>query len=147
MGVAINKKVAHLLGYHVTNAARYMLRTLQRNFNKSGYSVTSEQWLVLVSLFDKDGLTQNELCDATSKDKPGITRILKNMERNNLVSRMGDPTDGRSKRIFLTKEARKMEKHLLEIAERTVSEATKAISEKDIAHCRAVLNKIVDNLS
>lgn len=147
MNPITNKKVDHLLGHHIANAARSMQRTLQRNFIKAGYSVTSEQWMILTSLFDKDGLTQNELCDATSKDKPSLTRILKNLEKNNLVTRADNVIDGRSKRVFLTKEAKRIEKDLFEIAAATIPEATKGLSEKDITLCREVLNKIVNNLS
>jgi len=52
-----NKKVLHLLGHYVTDTARIMLKTLQQNFRKAGYPITSEQWIVLVWLFDKDGKT------------------------------------------------------------------------------------------
>jgi DNA-binding MarR family transcriptional regulator len=143
----MNNKVSHLLGYHVTNAARNMHRTLQQNFKKAGYSITAEQWIVLVWLFEKDGRTQQELSELTFKDKPGITRIMTNLETSKLIIRIGDPNDGRSKRVFLTKETKKMEDHLLEIAAQTVAQATKGIPEKDVAFCREVLNKIIDNLS
>jgi len=142
----INKKVNHLLGHHVTNAARNMHRTLQQNFKKAGYAITAEQWIVLVWLFGKDGRTQQQLCDLTFKDKPGITRILGNLEAGRLITRIVDPNDGRTKRVFLTRECKKMEEHLLKIAEQTVAQATKGIPEKDVAFCRDVLNKIMNNL-
>ena len=142
----MNKKVNHLLGHHVTNAARNMHRTLQQNFKKGGYSITAEQWIVLVWLFDQDGRSQQELCDLTFKDKPGMTRILGNLEAAKLITRIGDPNDGRTKRVFLTRECKKMEERLLEIAEQTVAQATKGIPEKDVAFCREILNKIMNNL-
>lgn len=141
-----NQKVSHLLGHYITDTARIMLRTLQQNFRKAGYPVTSEQWIVLVWLFDKDGMTQQELCDLTFKDKPGITRILNNLEKNNLITRAGHPVDGRSKTIYLTKECKRMEQHLLKIAEQTQATAIKGISTNEIDDCRSVLQKITDNL-
>jgi DNA-binding MarR family transcriptional regulator len=141
-----NKKVAHLFGHYVTSTSRIMLRTLQQNFRKAGFTVTAEQWMVLVWLFDQDGRTQQELADLTWKDKPGITRIMKNLEKCNLITRMSHPVDGRAKAVFLTKEAKKMEPILLKIAADTQKQAIRGISETELEECRGLLKKISDNL-
>lgn len=141
-----NKKVAHLFGHYVTSTSRIMLRTLQQNFRKAGFPVTSEQWIVLVWLFDRDGRTQQELADLTLKDKPGITRIMKNLEKSNLITRMSHPVDGRSKAVFLTKEAKRIESELLKIALDTQRLAIKGITENQLEECRSILKKVSDNL-
>ena len=130
--ISKNAKVANLLGHYINDTGRNMTRTLQQNFRKAGYSVTSEQWIVLVWLYDRDGRTQQELCDLTVKDKPGITRILGNLEKNKLIIRAEHPTDGRSKIVYLTKECKNMEKHLFKIAEQTQETATKGLSQNEI---------------
>ncbi len=142
----MNQKVSHLLGHYVTDTARIMLRNLQQNFRKAGYTITSEQWIVLVWLFDKEGRTQQELCELTFKDKPSLTRILNNLGKTEMISRISDPHDGRAKRIFLSKECKKMEQHLLKIAEQTQAKAISGITEKDVANCRLVLERIMKNL-
>lgn len=122
-----------------------MNRILQQKLQNAGYRLTSEQWVVLACLFDRDGQTPTEICEATLKDKPGITRILRNMERNKLVIMMDNPEDGRSKRVFLTKHVKKMERPLLAIAAETESQCTMGISESELEACRLVLDKIMGN--
>lgn len=65
-------------------------RKLSRNFRQNGLEITPEQWTVLIFLWEKDGVTQQELCNATFKDKPSMTRLIDNMERQHLVVRISD---------------------------------------------------------
>ena len=60
-------------------------RKLYRNFRQNGLEISPEQWTVLIFLWEKDGVTQQELCNATFKDKPSMTRLIDNMERQHLV--------------------------------------------------------------
>ena len=39
-------------------------RKLSRNFRQNGLEITPEQWTVLIFLWEKDGVTQQELCNA-----------------------------------------------------------------------------------
>ncbi len=59
-----------------------------RIFREAGLSMTPEQWAVLVRLWERGDMTQNELCDTTLKDKPTISRILDGMEE----ARLGRPS-------------------------------------------------------
>ena len=52
-------------------------RKLYRNFRQNGLEISPEQWTVLIFLWEKDGVTQQELCNATFKDKPSMTRLEK----------------------------------------------------------------------
>ena len=61
-------------------------RKLHRNFRQNGIEISPEQWTILLSLWEKDGITQQELCNATFKDKPSMTRLIDNMERQDRKS-------------------------------------------------------------
>ena len=81
-------------------------RKLYRNFRQNGLEISPEQWTVLIFLWEKDGVTQQELCNATFKDKPSMTRLIDNMERQHLVVRISDKRDRRTNLIHLTKDVR-----------------------------------------
>ena len=49
-------------------------RKLYRSFRKLSIDITPEQWTVLYYLWSRDGVTQQELCNVTFKDKPSMTR-------------------------------------------------------------------------
>ena len=61
-------------------------RKLYRNFRQNGLEISPEQWTVLIFLWEKDGVTQQELCNATFKDII-VTLTLEHFgEKNNPVS-------------------------------------------------------------
>ena len=87
-------------------------RKLSRNFRQNGVDITPEQWTVLLFLWERDGVTQQELCNATFKDKPSMTRLIDNMERQHLVVRISDKKDRRTNLVHLTKTGRELEELL-----------------------------------
>ena len=91
-------------------------RKLSRNFRQNGLEITPEQWTVLIFLWEKDGVTQQELCNATFKDKPSMTRLIDNMERQHLVVRISDKKDRRTNLIHLTKDGKELEERARVIA-------------------------------
>ena len=56
-------------------------RKLYRSFRKLSIDITPEQWTVLYYLWSRDGVTQQELCNVTFKDKPSMTRLIDNLEK------------------------------------------------------------------
>ncbi len=105
-------------------------RKLYRNFRQNGLEITPEQWTVLIFLWEKDGVTQQELCNATFKDKPSMTRLIDNMERQHLVVRISDKKDRRTNLIHLTKDGKELEERARVIANQTLKKHCKASPSK-----------------
>lgn len=120
-------------------------RKLYRNFRQNGLDITPEQWTVLVFLWEKDGVTQQELCNATFKDKPSMTRLIDNMERQHLVVRISDKADRRTNLIHLTKTGKDMEDKARVIVAQTLKEALSGITSEDLRISQNVLKKIFYN--
>ena len=95
-------------------------RKLSRNFRQNGLEITPEQWTVLIFLWEKDGVTQQELCNATLKDR-----------RTNL--------------IHLTKDGKELEERARVIANQTLKEALKGITIEELSVSQEVLRKIFFN--
>ena len=120
-------------------------RKLIRNFRQEGVDITPEQWTILLSLWEKDGVTQQELCNATFKDKPSMTRLIDNMERQHLVVRISDKNDRRSNLIHLTKTGRELESRTYKIARTTLEQALEGISREELEIGQEVLRKVFSN--
>ena len=109
-------------------------RKLSRNFRQNDLEITPEQWTVLIFLWEKDGVTQQELCNATFKDKPSMTRLIDNMERQHLVVRISDKKDRRTNLIHLTKDGKELEERARVIANQTLKEALQGITIEELTH-------------
>ena len=134
--------------YSVLNsvAANAISRRLQKNFREAGLDITVEQWSILYHLWKEDGLSQQQLCDATFRDKPSITRLVDNLEKINLVKRNASKEDRRMNMIVLTDEGKELEERCMEIANTTLNEALEGVTHGQIEIAKEVLQMVYDNL-
>ncbi len=140
-------KKGELYSFITGKASTAIARRLQKKFNASGVNLTIEQWSVLYHLWKQDGASQQELCNATFRDKPSITRLVDNLEKLNLVKRVSDERDRRINKIFLTKTALKLQDESMQLAEETLNEALSGVPADQVEMCKEVLQKVYDNLN
>lgn len=139
-------KKGELYSFITGKASTAIARRLQKKFNTSGLNVTIEQWSVLYHLWKNDGISQQELCNATFRDKPSITRLVDNLEKLQLVKRVASDSDRRINLIFLTRQGQKLEDETMDLAEETLNEALEGIPANNINLCKEILQQVYDNL-
>ena len=140
-------KKGELYSFISGKASTAIARRLQKKFNAQGLNLTIEQWSVLYHLWKEDGKSQQELCNATFRDKPSITRLVDNLEKLKLVKRVADEKDRSINKVFLTKAAQKLQEETMLLAEETLNEALEGVPPEQIEICKAVLQKVYDNLN
>src|SRR5690606_6179653 len=140
-------KKGELYSFVTGKASTAIARRLQKKFNNAGLNITIEQWSVLYHLWKEDGLSQQQLCNATFRDKPSITRLVDNLEKLNLVNRVPSDSDRRINLIYLTKNAQKLEEETMQIADEILNEALQTVSPEKIEVCKEVLQIVYDNLN
>ena len=139
-------KKGELYSFITGKASTAIARRLQKNFKQASVDITIEQWSVLYHLWKQDGISQQELCNATFRDKPSITRLVDNLEKLSLVKRVASENDRRINKIFLTKQAQKLQEQTMELAEETLNEALSTVPPEKIEVCKEVLQIVYDNL-
>jgi MarR family transcriptional regulator for hemolysin len=95
-------------GYMTNWAARLFARTIDRRLR--GIGVSSGMLPVFFALGGGAALPQKALALAGAIEQPTMAALLARMERDGLIERRPDPSDGRSRLIALTPAA--MEKAL-----------------------------------
>ena len=139
-------KRGELYSFITGKASTAIARRLQKKFNTAGLNLTIEQWSVLYHLWKEDGKSQQELCNATFRDKPSITRLVDNLEKLQLVKRVASESDRRINRIYLTRMAQKLQEQTMGLAEETLNEALGGVPADKIDVCKTVLQIVYDNL-
>ena len=140
-------KRSELYSFITGKASTAIARRLQKKFNTAGLNLTIEQWSVLYHLWKQDGISQQELCNATFRDKPSITRLVDNLEKLQLVKRVSSESDRRMNLIFLTRQAQRLQDQTMDLANQTLNEALEGVSPERIDVCREVLQIVYDNLT
>jgi DNA-binding MarR family transcriptional regulator len=127
-------------------ASTAVARRLQKNFRLAGLEITIEQWSVLYHLWKQDGMSQQELCNRTFRDKPSITRLIDNLEKQKLVKRMPSKEDRRINLVCLTESAKLLQDKTIELANQTMDEALIGVGKNEIEIVKQVFQKVYDNL-
>jgi DNA-binding MarR family transcriptional regulator len=140
-------KITELLDILSGRLSASLNRILNKKFKEEGLEITSEQWLILLSLWNKDNVTQQAICDQTSKDKGGVTRLLDTLSKHDLIERLPSSTDRRVNLIHLTEKGKNLEKKAMEIVKQIFSQAIAGISEQELIYTHDVICKILSNLS
>lgn len=142
-----NQNIYQSLGAYLGKAGKVLGKRLSDNFSSAGYEINLEHWIILVHLWAQDGLNQKALCDYAGQHKTAITRAINSLEKLGFVVRIPDKSDKRNKLIYLTHQGREVREGLVGQMEKTMSEASKDISDEDIETCKRVLGKVFLNLA
>ena len=134
--------------YSVINgmASTAIARRLQKHFREAGLEITIEQWSILYHLWLEDGLSQQELCNRTFRDKPSITRLIDNLEKQKLVKRLASKEDRRINIVCLTEAAKNLQNLTVDLANQTMDEALAGVSKDEIETVKKVLYQVYGNL-
>ena len=139
-------KKSELYSFITGVATTAIARRLQRKFNSANLSLTIEQWSVLYHLWKEDGISQQELCKATFRDKPSMTRLVDNLEKADFVVRVPAKNDRRKNLIFLTEKAKSLQDTCYGFADETINEALVGVPPEKIEVCKDVLKIVYENL-
>ncbi|RXT03623.1 MarR family winged helix-turn-helix transcriptional regulator [Ammoniphilus sp. CFH 90114] len=135
------------LGHKLAKSSRLLTNRLNQRFRENNLSITVEQWVIMVHLWENDGLTQNDLSSLTGKDQPSVSRLIDNMIKRDLVKRLPHPTDRRTNLIYLTPYGKEIQKALIAQVMTALAEASHGIDPKEMEICFSVLDRVIVNLS
>lgn len=94
------------LGFLLAKASQRWNELLHERFVAAGYpEVRPSYGSILLPLFEEDGLRMGELAARARLSKQTMTTMVRLLERDGLVERRADPSDGRASLVFLTERA------------------------------------------
>lgn len=91
-------------GYLLNHLARIFARGLTARIKPLG--LTTGNFPALLELWEADGLTQKELVERLDIEQATMANTLARMERDGLIVRKKDESDGRVQRVWLTEQAK-----------------------------------------
>jgi DNA-binding MarR family transcriptional regulator len=101
----------------------------------------------LLALYWRDGRSQRELSDLTSRDPGTTVRCLDQLEARGFVERRSDPQDRRLYHVFLTTKGKRIQKELLSRLLEVRSAAFAGFKEKDTEKFASSLERVILNLN
>ena len=104
------------------------------------------QPILLETIFEKEGITQSELSNLSSKKPATITTMINRLENIGYINRVSDDTDKRIIRLYLTKLGKEKYYQLLNLKRNISNNIFSGMSEEEISNIYNLLLKIKNNL-
>jgi DNA-binding MarR family transcriptional regulator len=131
-------------GFLIHDVSRLRRVVVDRALKPLG--ITRSQWWVLAFLSRRDGMTQTALAADLDLTKVAIGGLLDRMEAAGFVERRSDASDGRARRVFLTRAGARMVTTIRENVEQIEIEILDKVSEGDLNQAATTLLTIKETL-
>lgn len=137
-------KKEHSLGFLSNHLARLMAHGLQKRLSPLG--LAPAQFMVLLELWEEDGLTQADLVARLDVEQATMANTLTRMERDGLIIREKSAKDRRARVVLLTEMARSKHVEAIIAAQEQNRAALHGLDENEQAELIRLIGKVISNL-
>ena len=127
-------------GFLIHDVSRLRRVAVDRALKPLG--ITRAQWWVLAFLSRRDGMTQTALAADLDLTKVAIGGLLDRMESAGFVERRADPSDGRARRVYLTRTGSKTVVTMRQSVEAVELEILSRVSEASLEQATEMLRTL-----
>jgi len=139
-------EIALELGRAMTDLKNHLRRNIQLRIREQGIDLTFEMLEILSCLWKKDGVNQQELADQTLRDKSGITYLIDNLVRRDIVTRVEDEKDRRNRLVYLTEKGLVLKEQLKSWGADLYDSAIPDIDPQQLQASLDLVNKMIANV-
>ncbi len=134
----------HSAGFLANHMARLFARHLQQALRAHG--VAPAQFMVLLELWEEDGLTQADLVARLDVEQATMANTLARMQRDGLILRRPSTEDRRVRRILLTDRARDLQDVATRQAQRVNETALAELTQAERASLLRLIGRVISAL-
>ena len=135
-------KLENQLCFPFYAVSRLIIRAYQEDLDRLG--ITYPQYLVLMVLWEKDGISVNEIAEKLILNTNTVTPLLKRMEAMQLITRTPSTMDQRKIIIQLTEQGLAMRESAAEIPLKLMNKLNLEVSDAQIAEALHLKNKLYE---
>lgn len=132
-----------------TSSLGWMIQRISGQLDKameqrlSAHDLTLQQFAVLMTALEYDGLTQSEIGGHFGMPAYTISRAIDHLEKIDLLERRAHPTSRRSHTIHATDRGRDLSQSLFSIVRDVNAELTSSLSKQQVAEFRKLLEVLL----
>ncbi|AEI50429.1 MarR family winged helix-turn-helix transcriptional regulator [Runella slithyformis] len=140
----INNSLGQLLTFNINQVSHLFIRKVNRELSKSGSSLQVEQFpiLFLLAHSTEGSLSQQEIANFLQKDKSGIQRSIRTLERDGYLRVAADDNDRRKNVVQLTPAGKLTIKKISEMAADINRQVTSQLTPEEVSTLLTLLKKI-----
>lgn len=139
-------KLENQLCFPLYAASRLVIQAYQPHLDKLG--ITYPQYLVLMVLWEKDGINVNEIASQLFLNTNTVTPVLKRMEAQGIVSRQRSEVDERKVIVTLTPKGKGLQVEAASIPEKLSADlVADNLNMEDLQQLKGQLEVLIQSLS
>ena len=131
-------------GFLIHDVSRLRRVVVDRALKPLG--VTRSQWWLLAFLSRRDGMTQTALAADLDLSKVAIGGLVDRVEALGFVERRADRSDGRARRVFLSKSGARMVSVIRDNVQQVELEIVSGLTDAEMSQAAATLAKLKTTL-
>jgi DNA-binding MarR family transcriptional regulator len=136
-GVGMEHRLGRLLHLAQKKASRALRAELEP------FGITPVQFAVLSELYRHDGLSLNAIAERLRADPPTMCGVVDCLVNAGYVERRPDPADRRKLRLFVTPQARAVEKEVLDADARREANVAGSLNPDELELLKELLRRII----
>lgn len=102
---------------------------------------------ILITIYLKEGLTQNELAEHLKFNKGAVAKLVKAIEEEGYIVRKSDDNDRRLQRLYLAEKGRQVIPEIKSLEADLSVQMMEGFSEDEKHTLHKMLNRIIENIS
>ena len=138
-----NLKLDHQLCFALYAATHSLTRAYRVSLEKLG--ITYTQYLVLLVLWEQDGISVGKIAQRLELDSATLTPMLKRLEVAGFVTRIRNPKDERIVEINLTTAGNQLQQELAKVQHGVACQT--GLDEKEFNQLKDALHRLVQTMS
>lgn len=100
------EKLKDITFYTMDKAIRTYRIFAQKKLREHGYKITIDQWLIIKSILENPGISQQEIGEKVFKDNASVTRIIELLVKSDYLEREVNQNDRRKSNLKVTEEGK-----------------------------------------
>lgn len=136
---------SRIFGSYIDRTMKIIRQHYMQAFRDMDVDITTEQWVIIDSLFHNDGQSQTELADGSFKNMATVSRIVDLTCNKGYTRRVRSKTDKRRYRVFITEKGKRIYHQLKPTVDDLRKKGWKGLSESDYQDFLRIMNTIFEN--
>lgn len=124
---------------------RIVREAFNSEFQKRQFNVSYDQWLIIDQVQNKQGISQIEIAKNTGKDRASVSRIIKNLQVKNLLTKTSNESNKRANKIYLTPTGLELSDKIILVYREVYKRQFDGIYEQELNLLKEILVRINQN--
>jgi len=120
---------------------------VNRSFQENDLPISYDQWMVINTIYKKQGVTQIFVAEQTRKEPASVSRILVLLEKKEIIQRVPDRANKRAKRLYLTPKGDDIHSKATRLFNTIAKNGFNGVYEQEINLFVRILDKVQSNFT